>query len=59
MSLYVSPFCLVPFISLYVSPFFSSLLGFISSLPNLLGTKGYVVVVIVVVVIALNSLWRA
>jgi hypothetical protein len=45
--------------SLYVSPFFSSLLGFISSLPNLLGTKGYVVVVIVVVVIALNSLWRA
>jgi hypothetical protein len=36
-----------PFMSLYVSLYFLSLLGFISSLPSLLGTKGYVVVVVV------------
>jgi hypothetical protein len=33
--------------SLYVSPCFSSLLGFISSLPQLAWTKDYVVVVVV------------
>jgi hypothetical protein len=36
---------------LYVSPCFSSFLGFISSLPQLAWDKGYVVVVVVVVVV--------
>jgi hypothetical protein len=35
----VTSFCLVPFMSLYVSPCFSSLLGFISSLPQLAWDK--------------------
>jgi hypothetical protein len=35
----VTSFCLVPFMSLYVSPFFSSLLSFISSLPQLAWDK--------------------
>jgi hypothetical protein len=37
-----------------VFPCFSSLLGFISSLPNLLGTKDYVVVVVLCHQICLN-----
>jgi hypothetical protein len=35
----VTSFCLVPFMSLYVSSYFSSLLGFISSLPQLAWDK--------------------
>jgi hypothetical protein len=35
----VTSFCLVPFMSLYVSPCFSSVLGFISSLPQLAWNK--------------------
>jgi hypothetical protein len=37
--------------ALYVSPYFSSLLSFISSPPQLAWEKGYVVVIVVVVVV--------